>query len=43
MLDQDVEGDIVADIQKYMEDLIKAGLRQRLIKLIKVSLVIFAL
>ncbi|XP_057538767.1 nuclear pore complex protein NUP205 isoform X1 [Amaranthus tricolor] len=35
VLDQDVEGDIVADIQKYMEDLIKAGLRQRLIKLIK--------
>ncbi|XP_010688007.2 nuclear pore complex protein NUP205 [Beta vulgaris subsp. vulgaris] len=35
VLDQDLDGDLVADIQKYLEDLINAGLRQRLIKLIK--------
>lgn len=37
MLDQGLETDIVADIQKYLEDLISAGLRQRLITLIKVG------
>lgn len=36
MLDQGLEADLVADIQKYLEDLISAGLRQRLISLIKV-------
>ncbi|XP_021855676.2 nuclear pore complex protein NUP205 [Spinacia oleracea] len=35
VLDQDLEGDMVADIQKNLEDLINAGLRQRLINLIK--------
>ncbi|KAK6945090.1 Nucleoporin Nup186/Nup192/Nup205, partial [Dillenia turbinata] len=35
VLDQGLEDDLVADIQKYLEDLIKAGLRQRLISLIK--------
>ncbi|XVF88378.1 hypothetical protein PTKIN_Ptkin19aG0046000 [Pterospermum kingtungense] len=35
VLDQGLEADIVADIQKYLEDLINAGLRQRLISLIK--------
>ncbi|KAK9269394.1 hypothetical protein L1049_001167 [Liquidambar formosana] len=35
VLDQGLEADIVADIQKYLEDLIKAGLRERLITLIK--------
>ncbi|CAK9177196.1 unnamed protein product [Ilex paraguariensis] len=35
VLDQGLEADIVADIQKYLEDLINAGLRQRLILLIK--------
>ncbi|KAJ7956691.1 Nuclear pore complex protein [Quillaja saponaria] len=35
VLDQGLEGDILADIQKYMEDLINSGLRRRLISLIK--------
>ncbi|XP_031385732.1 nuclear pore complex protein NUP205 isoform X2 [Punica granatum] len=35
VLDQAVEADNVLDIQKYLEDLIGAGLRQRLILLIK--------
>ncbi|KAK0571557.1 hypothetical protein LWI29_018060 [Acer saccharum] len=35
VLDQGLDEDIVADIQKYLEDLINAGLRQRLISLIK--------
>ncbi|PIA41903.1 hypothetical protein AQUCO_02100023v1 [Aquilegia coerulea] len=35
VLDQDFEVDLVADIQKYLEDLINAGLRQRLLSLIK--------
>ncbi|KAK2966312.1 hypothetical protein RJ640_018123 [Escallonia rubra] len=35
VLDQGLEVDLVADIQKYLEDLINAGLRQRLITLIK--------
>ncbi|PIA65680.1 hypothetical protein AQUCO_00100883v1 [Aquilegia coerulea] len=35
VLDQDFETDLVADIQKYLEDLINAGLRQRLLSLIK--------
>lgn len=35
VLDQDLEVDLVADIQKYLEDLINSGLRQRLINLIK--------
>lgn len=35
VLDQGVEGDLVADIQKYLEDLINSGLRQRLINLLK--------
>lgn len=35
VLDREFEGDLVADIQKYLEDLIDAGLRQRLIDLIK--------
>ena len=36
MLDQGVDADIVSDVQKYLEDLINSGLRQRLISLIKV-------
>lgn len=36
VLDPGLEGDLVDDIQKYLEDLINAGLRQRLISLIKV-------
>ncbi|KAL5729570.1 hypothetical protein ACHQM5_002502 [Ranunculus cassubicifolius] len=35
VLDRDFDVDLVADIQKYLEDLIDAGLRQRLISLIK--------
>ncbi|KAA8535090.1 hypothetical protein F0562_030093 [Nyssa sinensis] len=35
VLDQGLEADLVADIQKYLEDLINSGLRQRLISLIK--------
>lgn len=36
VLDQGFEADLVADIQKYLEDLISAGLRHRLISLMKV-------
>lgn len=36
MLDQGLEADTVSDVQKYLEDLINSGLRQRLISLIKV-------
>ena len=36
VLDQGLEADLVADIQKYLEDLINTGLRQRLISLMKV-------
>lgn len=36
MLDQGLEEDIVVDIQKYLEDLVNTGLRQRLISLMKV-------
>ncbi|KAI4377144.1 hypothetical protein MLD38_014825 [Melastoma candidum] len=35
VLDQAAEADIIPDIQKYLEDLINDGLRQRLISLIK--------
>ncbi|XP_013653723.2 nuclear pore complex protein NUP205 isoform X2 [Brassica napus] len=35
VMDQGVEPDLIADIQGLLEDLIKAGLRQRLITLIK--------
>lgn len=35
VLDQGLETDLLADIQKYLEDLIGAGVRQRLISLIK--------
>lgn len=35
VLDRGLEDDIVSDIQKYLEDLINGGLRQRLISLIK--------
>ncbi|GMH18956.1 hypothetical protein Nepgr_020797 [Nepenthes gracilis] len=35
VLDQGLEEDMLADIQKYLEDLINSGLRQRLISLIK--------
>ncbi|WCJ29645.1 Nuclear pore complex protein NUP205 [Euphorbia peplus] len=35
VLDQGLEGDLVLDIQKCLEDLINGGLRQRLISLIK--------
>ncbi|KAL6992056.1 hypothetical protein U1Q18_010167 [Sarracenia purpurea var. burkii] len=35
VLDQGIEADLITDIQKYLEDLIHAGLRQRLISLIK--------
>lgn len=36
MLDQGLDTDVVADVQRYLEDLFKAGLRQRLIALLKV-------
>lgn len=36
VLDQGLEPDLVADIQKILEDLINAGVRKRLISLIKV-------
>ena len=36
VLDQGLEADLVVDIQKYLEDLINTGLRQRLISLMKV-------
>ncbi|KAF9620486.1 hypothetical protein IFM89_013103 [Coptis chinensis] len=35
VLDQDFDVDLVADIHKYLEDLINAGLRQRMISLMK--------
>ncbi|XXG47855.1 hypothetical protein AAC387_Pa02g2424 [Persea americana] len=35
VLDQGLEADLVADIQKHLEDLFDSGLRQRLITLIK--------
>lgn len=35
VLDQGLEAELVADIQKYLEDLISSGLRERLISLIK--------
>ncbi|CAI8589519.1 unnamed protein product [Vicia faba] len=35
VLDQGLEDDILVDIQKYLEDVINSGLRQRLISLIK--------
>lgn len=35
VLDQGLEADLVVDIQKYLEDLINTGLRQRLISLMK--------
>ncbi|KAG6769737.1 hypothetical protein POTOM_025398 [Populus tomentosa] len=38
VLDRGLEDDIISDIQKYLEDLINGGLRQRLISLIKVLL-----
>ncbi|CAN6456377.1 unnamed protein product [Victoria cruziana] len=37
VLDQGLEADIVSDIQCYLEDLFKSGLRQRLISLLKVA------
>lgn len=40
VLDQGLEDDILVDIQKYLEDLINSGLRQRLISLIKVCIMI---
>ncbi|KMZ62050.1 hypothetical protein ZOSMA_499G00010 [Zostera marina] len=35
LLDQGLEDDLVADIQKLLEDLLNSGLRQKLISLIK--------
>ncbi|XP_047339294.1 nuclear pore complex protein NUP205 isoform X2 [Impatiens glandulifera] len=35
VLDQGLEADLLADIQKYLEDLICSGLRQRLVSLLK--------
>ncbi|PON88993.1 Nucleoporin [Trema orientale] len=35
VLDQGLDADLLSDIQKYLEDLIGSGLRQRLISLIK--------
>lgn len=40
VLDQGLEDDILVEIQKYLEDIINSGLRQRLISLIKVCIVI---
>lgn len=39
VLDQGLEEDLLSDIQKYLEDLINSGLRQRFISLIKVYFV----
>lgn len=36
VLDQGLEADLIADIQKNLEDLLHSGLRQRLINLTKV-------
>lgn len=36
VLDQGLDADLLSDIQKYLEDLISSGLRQRLISLLKV-------
>lgn len=36
VLDQGLEDDLVADIQKHLEELFDSGIRQRLITLIKV-------
>lgn len=38
VLDQGLEDEILVDIQKYLEDLINSGNRQRLISLIKVCI-----
>ncbi|GMN58167.1 hypothetical protein TIFTF001_027267 [Ficus carica] len=35
VLDQGLDADLLSDIQKYLEDLISSGLRQRLISLLK--------
>ncbi|EXC04145.1 hypothetical protein L484_006623 [Morus notabilis] len=36
VLDQGLDADLLCDVQKYLEDLMSSGLRQRLISLIKV-------
>lgn len=36
VLDPGLDDDLVSDVQKYLEDLLNSGLRQRLISLIKV-------
>lgn len=38
VLDQGLEPDLVADIQRFLDDLINAGVRRRLISLLKVVL-----
>lgn len=40
VLDPGLDDDLVSDIQKYLEDLLNSGLRQRLISLIKVNIFI---
>lgn len=43
VLDQGLEPDLVADIQRFLDDLINAGVRKQLISLIKVvgNLIVF--
>lgn len=40
VLDPGLDEDLVSDVQKYLEDLLNSGLRQRLISLIKVLILI---
>lgn len=40
VLDPGLDDDLVSDVQKYLEDLLNTGLRQRLISLIKVHILI---
>nr|GEU70361.1 hypothetical protein [Tanacetum cinerariifolium] len=43
VLDQGLDADLQADIIKYVEDLVSSGLRQRLISLIKESVITYTL
>jgi nuclear pore complex protein Nup205 len=38
VLDEELDPDLVGDIHRYVEGLLKSGLRQRLVTLIKVEI-----
>lgn len=40
VLDPGLDDDLISDVQKYLEDLLNSGLRQRLLSLIKVNILI---